>query len=82
RQKHLVLLASLQERVLNEVLNENVENFDAALCYAATQTYLQQRRLAHQALQTYGVLLIDVEPEKLPVMMVNKYLEVKREGRL
>lgn len=82
RQKHLVLLASLQERVLNEVLNESVENFDSALRYAATQTYLQQRRLAHQALQTYGVLLIDAEPEKLPVMMVNKYLEVKREGRL
>lgn len=82
RRKHLVLLVSLQERVINDVLNQPVFNFEEALCYAATQTYVQHRRQAHEALRNQNVLCLDVEPQQLPVRMVNQYLEIKRGGLL
>ncbi|MDM8558497.1 DUF58 domain-containing protein [Candidatus Parabeggiatoa sp. HSG14] len=82
RRKHLVLLASLQERILNKVLEQPVYNFEDALRYAATQDYLNARQKAHDALKGHGIVYLDTEPEQLPVMMVNHYLEIKRGGML
>lgn len=82
RQRHLVLLASLQERIINDVLSEPVQDFGAALRNSATHIYLEERRKAHEAIKAYGVLGVDVEPEKLPVALVNRYLDIKRSGRL
>lgn len=82
RKKHLVLLVSLQEKVLNEVLEQPVENFADALRQAATWEYLSHRRQTHEKLQQQGILYLDTEPAKLPVALVNYYLAIKRSGRL
>ncbi len=82
RKKHLVLVASLQERILNKVLEQPVHNFEDALRYAATLEYLNARRQAHDALKGHGIVYLDTVPEQLPVMMVNRYLEIKRSGVL
>jgi len=59
-----------------------VFNFEEALCYAATQIYVQHRRQTHEALRNQGILCLDTEPQQLPIMMVNQYLEIKRGGML
>ncbi len=82
RRKHLVLLASLQERILNEVLTQPVDNFDSALRYTATHHYLSQRHQAHEIYKEHGIIYFDTEAEQLPIMMVNRYLEIKRAGKL
>ncbi|OQY46702.1 MAG: hypothetical protein B6247_27440 [Candidatus Parabeggiatoa sp. nov. 2] len=82
RKKHLVLLASLQERILNEVLEQPVLNFEDALRHAATFNYLNSRQGTHDALKSHGIIYLDTEPEQLPVMMINRYLEIKRSGML
>lgn len=82
RRQHLVLLASLQERIINEVLEQPIEDLGDALNHCATHVYLEQRRKAHEAFKASGVMSLDIEPEKLPVSLVNRYLEVKRSGRL
>jgi uncharacterized protein (DUF58 family) len=82
RKKHLVLLASLQEHVLNEGLEHPVYTFEEALRHAATLDYLNYRRQAHEVLKGHGILYLDTEPEQLPVRMVNRYLEIKRSGML
>lgn len=82
RQRHLVVLASLQEAVLNQVAQQPVQAFDDALQLAATDIYLEQRRQAHQALKKFGVMMLDVEPAQLPVALVNRYLDIKLSGRL
>jgi len=82
RKKHLVLLASLQERILNEVLEQPVENFEDALRHSATLNYINSRQQTHEQLKNHGIIYLDTEPEQLPVMMVNRYLEIKRSGRL
>lgn len=82
RQRHLVVLASLQEAVLNQVVQQPVQDFDQALRMAATDIYLEQRRQAHQVLKNFGVMMLDVEPAQLPVALVNRYLDIKLSGRL
>ncbi len=80
--RHLVLLASLRERVIGDALNRPVETFDDALTVAATHDYLLRRRKIHDLIARQGVLSADVEPDKLPVTVVNRYLDIKRSGRL
>jgi len=82
RKKHLVLVANLQERILNEVLEHPISSFEEALRHAATLDYLNARRRSHDALKNYGILYLDAEPAQLPVMMVNRYLEIKRSSML
>ncbi len=82
RKRHLVVLASLQEAILNQVAQQPVQSFDQALSMAATDIYLDQRRQAHQVLKNFGVMMLDVEPARLPVALVNRYLDIKLSGRL
>jgi uncharacterized protein (DUF58 family) len=82
RKRHLVLLASLQENSINDLINQEVRGFDSALDYAAAQHYLNYRREAHQKIERQGILAFDVEPDKLPVNIVNRYLDIKVSGQL
>jgi uncharacterized protein (DUF58 family) len=80
--RHLVLLASLRESVLKEGTEETVRDLPSALRVAAAHRYLADRRRALERLQSGGGLVVDVEPDRLPVAVVNRYLEVKRSRRL
>lgn len=82
RKRHLVLLASLQESSINDMINRDVRGFDSALDYAAAQHYLNYRREAHQKIERQGILAFDVEPDKLPINIVNRYLDIKGSGQL
>jgi uncharacterized protein (DUF58 family) len=82
RRRHLVVLASLRERALGEALAGEVRGFREALTAAACHHYLEARERAHEQVRALGVLTLDVEPERLPIAAVNRYLEVKRSGLL
>ena len=82
RRRHLVLVASLREQIIGSVLKRPVHGFDDALRLASTQRYLRARRKVHDAIVNAGALSLDVEPEQLPVTMVNRYLDIKLSGRL
>jgi uncharacterized protein (DUF58 family) len=82
RERHLVLIASLRETILDQTLGAEVNGFAAALRVAGAHDYLAQRRAAHERVRGTGALLIDVPPADLPVWLVNRYLEVKASGRL
>ncbi len=82
RKKHLVLLASLQERVLAEVLEQPVYDLEDALRYTATLSYLQQRQQAHNSLKKHGIVYLDTIPDQLPIKIINRYLDIKRSGIL
>lgn len=82
RARHLVLVASLRERVLDEVAEAVVSGFDAALEQAAAHQYLALRRGGHERLAAEGVFLLDVTPEQLPARLVNRYLDIKQSGAL
>jgi len=80
--RHLVLFASLREGILSRALKARVDSFDRALTYAAAADYLHARELAFRRLERGGAICLDVEPQQLPVALVNRYLDIKRGGLL
>ena len=82
RRRHLVMVASLRERVLDEVLAKPVTNFDGALDFASTAQYLEERREAQNLLQARGVFVDDCLSENLPAAITSRYLAIKRAGML
>ncbi len=82
QKKHLILLVSLQEKILNTVIDSPIQDFKQAIRYIATSDYLQQRHALHQLLNQQGIFHINTEPEHLAISMANRYLEIKRSGVL
>jgi uncharacterized protein (DUF58 family) len=80
--RHLVLFASLREAILSRALAARVDTFDRAVTHAATADYLARRELAFRRMERGGAVAVDVEPDELPIALVNRYLDIKRAGRL
>jgi uncharacterized protein (DUF58 family) len=80
RQRHLVLLASLRERIVGELMMQPLVNVDAAIEVASAHLYEQSRRDAFNRLATGNGLMVDAEPQRLGIELVNRYHAVKRSG--
>ena len=82
RQRHLVVFASLREAILGRALTARVSGLDRALTHAAVAEYLIARELAFRRYAAEGAVMLDVEPRTLAMSLVNRYLDLKRSGRL
>ena len=82
RTRHLVLLASLRERVLREMADQPMKGDAKSIEIAGAHLFAQARRNAFARLASRDGLLIDVEPAHLPAQLVNRYRAVKRAGLL
>ena len=82
KKRHLVLLASMREQALSDVLDGEIDEFNDAIRVAATHRYLESRRRAFDSVQASGILSLDVPPQELSVSLVNRYLEIKSSGML
>jgi uncharacterized protein (DUF58 family) len=80
RSRHLVLLASLRERVVGELIRQPMNNGEAVLDIASAHLYEQSRRDAFVKLSARDALMVDAEPERLGIELVNRYHAVKRAG--
>jgi len=80
--RHLVLFASLREAILSRALTTRVTTFDRAITHAATADYLRNRELMFRRIERHGTVCVDVEPADLPIALVNRYIDIKRSGRL
>ena len=81
-ERHLVLFASLREPTLDEKLREPVRDLDTAVTHVAAVDYAYERQRALKRIERSGAMVLDVEPQKLPIALVNRYLDIKRAGRL
>jgi uncharacterized protein (DUF58 family) len=82
RERHLVLFASLREPSLDETVARPVTGFESALTHAAAFDYREERATALKRVQRSGAMVLDVEPNRLPMALVNRYLDIKRSGIL
>src|SRR5215471_12728036 len=80
RTRHLVLLASLRERVVGELIRQPMNTGEAVLDVASAHLYEQSRRDAFVKLSARDALMVDAEPERLGIELVNRYHSVKRAG--
>lgn len=82
RRKHLVLVASLRERVLGRITGQALSSPADAVDVAAAHLFGQSRRDAFARVVGNDPLSMDVEPTQLAVSLVNRYHAVKRAGLL
>lgn len=84
RSRHLVITASLRERVVRTLIEQPLAHATAESVFdvAGAHLYEQSRRDAFNRLAARDALLVDVEPEQLPIELVNRYHAVKRAGLL
>lgn len=80
RRRHRVLLASLREQAIDQLLGADVAGFDDAVTLAAAHQYLQQRERGIERLRGSGVDCLDVAPPQLSIALVNHYLAMKAGG--
>ena len=82
RQRHLVLLASVRERIVGELISQPLSSGNAALDVASGHLYEQARRDAFRRLSARDALMVDAEPDRLGIELVNRYHAVKRAGMI
>jgi uncharacterized protein (DUF58 family) len=82
RTRHLVLVASLRERVLRQIGEQPITEDRHAIEVAGAHLFAQARSDAFQRVVGHDALSVDVEPDALAVALVNRYHAVKRAGLL
>jgi uncharacterized protein (DUF58 family) len=78
RTRHLVLLASLRERRIGELMEQPLTGPESIATTATAHLSEQSRRDAFHRLAQRDALQIDVEPQQLAAALVNRYHAVKR----
>ncbi len=82
RRRHLLLLANIRERFLDEQTKVPVTDFQQALRYASVRDYLQRLAEVRRTFSSAGVHNVDCTADKLAVTVANSYLEMKSAGIL
>lgn len=82
RQRHLVLVASLREKVIAQIAAQPLGIAQKNVEVAAAHMFDQSRRDAFARVVGNDALSVDVEPALLAVTLVNRYHSVKRAGLL
>lgn len=82
RQRHLVVVASLRERVLRDIAERPLQQPHDAVHVATAHLFAQSRRDAFARLLGNDAMSLDVEPAHLAVALVNRYHSVKKAGLL
>ena len=80
RARHLVLVASLRERIVGELMMQPLSNNQSAVEVASAHLYEQARRDAFNRLAARDSLMVDAEPRDLGIALVNRYHAIKRAG--
>ena len=76
--QHRVLVASLQEEVLDQLRQQPVQSLDEALTYCATVDYLNANAQCHEQLTAHGITVMQTRPEAFGPGLVTQYLSLKK----
>jgi uncharacterized protein (DUF58 family) len=82
RSRHLVMTASLREGVVRELIEQPLASHDSAIDIASAHLFEQSRRDAFTRLSARDALMVDAEPDRLGIELVNRYQAVKRAGMI
>lgn len=82
RSRHLVMLASLREKSVENARSGGISSFSDALRFAAAEAYDKERAEVLAKLRGHGILTLDVPAQDFAVSLANRYLDIKAAGRL
>jgi uncharacterized protein (DUF58 family) len=81
-QRHVVLFAGLQTPLLRQIVAEPVATLLDGSRKAVTFRILRERDEALRSLKRSGVQVLDVEPSRLTVPLVNRFIELRHQNVL
>ena len=76
------MTASLREGVVSELIDQPLATNEKALEVASAHLYEQARRDAFNRIAARDSLMVDAEPQRLGIELVNRYHAVKRAGMI
>ncbi len=82
KSRHLVLLASMRERSVEDSISDPVESFSSALRFLAADRYVQERREILATLGALGILTLDSTAQEFAIALANAYFDIKAAGRI
>lgn len=80
--RHLVLVVALADQELKPLLEEVPDNTDHMFRQTAAASILAERRRILARMESLGILTLDASPRDMSIATVNRYLEIKGEGKL
>jgi len=80
--QHMVLCVALSDYELKEILSGPPPDTAGMYQQTVANLVLEDRQLALSTLHRRGILTVDAAPSDLSVAVVNRYLAIKREGRV
>lgn len=80
--RHLVMLVSLRELAIDQAAADAGDDLEGSIRSASAMHYLAERERVHEALRREGVNTLDVSCSELSGALIERYLSVKRTGRL
>ena len=80
--KHLVMVVTLRESILETINSDPVEDLSQANTYAGVKLFADQRDEMLTKMRAHGVAIVDATHKDLHVKLVLEYLRLKQSGRL
>lgn len=78
--RHRLLIASLEERALENTRKKPIETVDDALEYIGAVSYQQDQDELFQTLRAHKVPFLHTYPHKLGPELISQYLKMKQDG--
>jgi uncharacterized protein (DUF58 family) len=82
KSKHLVLLASMRERSVEDAISQPVDSFSSSMKFLAADRYVQERREILATLSALGILTLDSTAQEFAIALANSYADIKAAGRI
>jgi uncharacterized protein (DUF58 family) len=80
--RHVVLFAALRTPALRQVVHGPAKDFNAAAEHAVAHRLLRDRRHTIQSLGRGGIHVLDVEPQRMTVPLINQFLDLRNRDLL
>lgn len=80
--RHLVVFAALRTPLLNEILRAPVTSVGHVAQKAVSVRLMRERERSLHSLSRGGVHILDVEPQKLTIPLINSYIDLRERNLL
>ena len=75
--RYQVILASIKEKIIEDIVTSEPTGFEQALTYTAAIEYQQSRQRTLRQLHCRNIQMIDILADKLAISLANEYLKFK-----
>ena len=80
--RHRLLVVFFDDMELHDYISTPEENTESVFQHVIAEKFVYEKRLIVNLLRQYGILSLLTTPDQLTVQVINRYLEMKKQGLL